>query len=1077
MDSGQVEGQPRATGDDVGTLNPTEASREGQRRRPRAARVGTGFAGPLAALALALACAAPARALTPSPADWRDLVLYQVVTDRFADGDPANDAVEGNYVPADGARIHGGDFAGLRQRLDYLQGLGVDGVWVSPVVLNANAEYHGYAARDLFSIAPHFGSLAELRALAADLHARGMYLIIDVVCNHLGTLITSTGAGYPAYSYPAAYPLSWSDPGKRFAPPFDDLSRFHAYGNISNYSDPEQILGQLAGLNDLRTEDPAVRAALVQAAAFLIDSTDCDGFRVDTVKHVEMDFWPQWCAAVHAHATAAGKARFFLFGEVWDGNDAKVGSYTGTLSGGAYAFDSMLHYPMYYTMGSVFASGAAPADIPARDAQLGSYDPTSQEQLVTFLDNHDNARFVGYGGAASQDEAKARTALAFLLTSRGVPCVYYGTEQDFDGGGDPYCREDMWDGQWDFGPSDGDNFDVTHPLARWMSALTTTRRRHEALRRGTTTVRYSASAAAGLHAFTRETASDTVLVALSNAAAPQIQAAVPTPWLAGTVLVDALEPAVRETVGTGGALDVRLRARGARVFESLASHAAAVTPLGVIAVFPGHDGRLSALDSPLRVAFDRAPDPASVAAAASISPPMAGSWQVSGAGARFFPAAAWTPGVTYTWGFSSALRGADGSALAAPFHASFITTGIATGVTLPAGYAIDQLITQGPRAPEALLRAPWLGDDVMLVGDAAWDRLFTFTLGGDLGSFQLDSRWTRPEGIARAADGTLGVCDATGVYLVDARRMTTSIVSGSTATRAGAIVWAGGAYGDRFLICDPTNNRVSAVTTAGAVSAFTPNSSINGPEALAFGPGGAWGTDLYVADANLGTISTATNGFGRIVRVSPTAVVTTLVTDTALLNGASGMAFDTQGRFGGDLFVADILNERIVRITSAGVASVFASGFHNLSGSQCLAFGPDGALYVADAGANQTFSNNGGSGTPPRVLRIAAAGLTLGVADAEPPGLLALAPPSPNPTRGGATLRFTLARAGHATLALYDVSGRRVRTLADGALAAGPHEARWDGRDTAGARVRAGLYFATLAQGGESRVARVVVIE
>src|SRR2546426_5499399 len=142
---------------------------------------------------------APARAATPSPDDWRDLVLYQIVTDRFANGDPSNDAVEGNYAPTDGQRIHGGDFAGIQSKLDYLQQLGVDGIWISPVVLNANAEYHGYAARDFYSIAPHFGTLAELQSLVAACHTRGMVVVLDVVVNHMGDLIDSGDPGYPTF--------------------------------------------------------------------------------------------------------------------------------------------------------------------------------------------------------------------------------------------------------------------------------------------------------------------------------------------------------------------------------------------------------------------------------------------------------------------------------------------------------------------------------------------------------------------------------------------------------------------------------------------------------------------------------------------------------------------------------------------------------------------------------------------------------------------------------------------------------------------------------------------------------------
>lgn len=173
-----------------------------------------GLAALLACLSL-FAAARPALALTPSPV-WKDQVIYQVVTDRFFNGNPANDAVEGSYNPADGARTHGGDFAGLRQKLDYLQMLGVTALWISPVVINTGGEYHGYAAKDLYTIAPHMGTKAELQALVADCHARGMYVVIDVVCNHMGTLLTSTASGYPGYNYPTGYPLSWRDTNNKY---------------------------------------------------------------------------------------------------------------------------------------------------------------------------------------------------------------------------------------------------------------------------------------------------------------------------------------------------------------------------------------------------------------------------------------------------------------------------------------------------------------------------------------------------------------------------------------------------------------------------------------------------------------------------------------------------------------------------------------------------------------------------------------------------------------------------------------------------------------------------------------------
>jgi hypothetical protein len=431
--------------------------------------------------------------------------------------------------------------------------------------------------------------------------------------------------------------------------------------------------------------------------------------------------------------------------------------------------------------------------------------------------------------------------------------------------------------------------------------------------------------------------------------------------------------------------------------------------------------------------------------------------------------------MTYRWSLGPALRGADGAAPPSAFEATFRTTGLATGVSVPAGFVVDRVVQQGTRAPEALLPAPWLGAGAFLAGDASWDRLFTLTDGGDLGSLLSDSRWTRPEGLARGGDGTLIVCDASGLYRVDARRMVTLQLAGSATTRAGAVAWAGGAFGDFVYLCDPSGNRVSRLGAGGSPVTFA--GSINGPEGLAFGPGGPWGTDLYVSDANLGSVSSSTNGAGRIVRLSSAGAATTLVTDPGLLNGASALAFDPVGRLGGDLFVADILSERILRVTPGGLVTVFATGFGNLSGSQCLAFGADGALYVADAGSAQSFSNTSGSNEAARVLRIAAAGLTLDAPGAAGAVRAALAPPSPHPVRGGATLRFTLPRAGRAMLVLFDVAGRRVRTLADGTRAAGEHAVAWDGRDDAGARLRAGVYFARLEHDGAAATRRLVVLE
>lgn len=1028
----------------------------------------------LAALALA-ACLAPhpGAAATPSPDDWRDVVIYQIVTDRFSDGDPSNDAVEGHYAPADGYQIHGGDFAGIEQRLDYLVNLGVGAIWISPVPVNVNAEYHGYAARDLFSIAPHFGTLSELQSLVNACHARGISVIIDVVMNHMGDLIDSGDAGYPAYKYPGTYTLRWRDAGDRYSGVLDDLTKFHAHGQIGNFTDPEQILGELFGLDDLKTEDPTVRALLVQAAEWLIGNTDCDGFRIDTVKHVEMDFWDTWCPQVHGYAAGLGKNAFFMFGEIYDGSDVKCGSYTGTVTPGNYKLDSVLYFPMYFTTTGVFGFDNPPSWIGGEYGALGAYDPTSRERLVTFLDNHDDARFLSFG-IANQDEAKLRTALGWLLTSRGVPAIYYGTEQEFDGGGDPYNREDMWDGQWDFGPSDGDNFDLVHPLFRYTAKLLQVRRRHAALRRGETIERYVEGGGPGLYLYERRSDDDTVLVAVNNANAPIERPGTGTPWPAGAGLVDAIG-GERDTTGTGGTITLRVPARGVLVIESLAAAqaGAAAAPLAVTSAFPGHDQRLNDLHTPLTLHFDRDVDLASLAAGFSIVPAVSGIWTGSGATSRYVPDAPWPAGTAFTWRLEAPVHGADGHALAAPFEATFSTVAHATGVTVPDGFVADRIARQGLSEPQGITPAPAgyaaatvppLDPNTLLVSDTGRDRIFTLSPGGDLGPFIGDSRWIWPEGVAGDSADVL-VADANGLFEIDPGRIARVLTPGSNATQTGAVVTARNGFAGRAYLADPASDRLLRVDASGVTTPFA--SGIKGAEGLAFGPGGAWGTDLYVADADLTSLSPWSDGPGRIVRVDAAGVATTLVQDPATLGGACGLAFDTAGRFGGDLFVADILDDRIYRVTPAGQVSLFASGFADLSGSHCIAFGGDGALYVADRGDAQSFTQS--------VWRIAPETAVTAV-PVRVGGALVLRAPAPNPASRGVTFTFTLPGEGPVSLEVFDPGGRRMRAIASGRLPAGTYGRVWDLADGGGHAVHPGVYLVRLAWNGEFRTRRLVVV-
>jgi len=475
------------------------------------------------------------------------------------------------------------------------------------------------------------------------------------------------------------------------------------------------------------------------------------------------------------------------------------------------------------------------------------------------------------------------------------------------------------------------------------------------------------------------------------------------------------------------------------------------------------------------VVFDGLVDQASLNAGFQISPPITGEWIATGREARFHPTVAWSPNTEYHWSLAATVHDAAGRTLPARFDAFFRTVNVDLGIAVPFDRKIDRLTFTDLHelgAPEGLLAAPWLGPQVMLLADTGLDRIFTLTPGGDLGHYLSDSRWTKTEGLARSASGVTALIDDSGAFEIDAERIVSLASPSSAATLTGAGAYGSGAFGDRLFLCDPQNDRIVTVEAGGVLQAFA--GGIGGAEGLAFGPGGAWSTDLYVADADLTSLGTPADGLGRIARVASDGTVTTFVQDPLLLH-VSALAFDTVGRMNGDLLAADIVNERILRISSSGSISIFAAGFNNLSGSHCLAVGFDGALYVADPGSGQPFSNTNGD-REPQVLRIAKQELVTDVGTVSAPPALSLALPAPNPSYGAVRLQFTLAREGVARLEIYDLAGRSVRTLEAGQLAAGAHAARWDGRDRSGGRVAGGLYFARLTVAGESLARRIVIV-
>ena len=590
-----------------------------------------------------------------TPEFWQSQSIYQVVTDRFFDGEVANNNAEGNYNPggSSGTSVHGGDFRGLEQKLDYIKSLGATTIWISPIVLNANGEFHGYAGRDFYRVAPHWGTLADLQQFTAAAHARGLLVIDDIIVNHGGDLVGSSDSGYSGFKAPpAGYRLRyWTT--KQYAAPFNTnaanpslTNLFHNNGAIQNYSDATQVvLGELSGLDDVRTESAYVRSNMVEVYKYWIGRAGFDGFRVDTVKHVEMGFWQSWCPAVHAYAATNGKPNFFMFGEVYDGSDSLCGSYTGSQGGGAFKLDSVLDYPLYFTVNSVFATASGnTAQIENRYAALAAnYDPSAQDGLVTFLDNHDQARFLSSGNANNNTD-RLKVALVFLYTARGIPCLYYGTEQAFNGGNDPYDREDMFDGQFEQGPSLGDNFNMTHPLFQWVARLNNFRRLYPAVLTGSHVNLWNDPSGPGLFAYARRLNTQEVFVVFNTAASAQTLTNRPTIYPAGTTLVNLLDRNETAVVTTGPRIpSITVPATSAKIFIA-ASQWLPLDP-AVTATTPAHDASGVATVAPLLLQFSQPMDTGSVVSAFSTLPAATGtfSWSLAHDALTFTPGGAGFP--------------------------------------------------------------------------------------------------------------------------------------------------------------------------------------------------------------------------------------------------------------------------------------------------------------------------------------------------------------------------------------------------------------------------------------------------
>ncbi len=436
--------------------------------------------------------------LTATTGNFKQQVIYQIVTDRFFDGDPTNNDPPQSKGLFDATKTNwqmywGGDLAGIQQKMAYLAGMGITAIWISPPVDNINvgapnAPFHGYWARDMKRIEEHFGDVnntwAAFDSMVAAAHQNGIRVIVDFAPNHsnpdnAGEMGALLDTGQPFASY-------LSDP----APP---NNLFHHNPNIANYNDPYQLqyytLLNLADLNqDNASIDKYLKDALLQ-----FQSHGADAFRIDAVKHTTWG-WEYSFANV---AFSAGPT--FLFGE-WAQGSTSDPLYFDSHKFANHSGFSLLDFPLSNAMRNVFAYDHNFSEID-NTITAENTDFASPNDLVTFVDSHDIPRLLNVNNNLN----RLHEALALLLACRGIPVVLYGDEQylhnDTNGGNDPYNRVFM------------SAFDTQTTAYRLIDQMAQLRQTNPALAYGTSQQRWINS---DVYILERQFFGDVVLIAVNK---------------------------------------------------------------------------------------------------------------------------------------------------------------------------------------------------------------------------------------------------------------------------------------------------------------------------------------------------------------------------------------------------------------------------------------------------------------------------------------------------------------------------------------------------------------------------------
>jgi len=351
----------------------------------------------LVTLLIILAVLSPVT-FTKTAEEWKSRTVYQIITDRFArtDADTTQCSDLGKYC--------GGTFKGIQNNLDYIQGMGFDAIWISPVVANTKDGYHGYWVSNLYEVNEEFGTEEELKELIQTCHDRDIWVMVDVVANHIGYVDKNDYSSIV---------------------PFNETSHYNPYIDCGTVDQNDEKAFQtcwLSGLPDLDQNNPFVRETLMSWISDFVQTYDFDALRIDTVPHVTREFWAEFSEA----------SGVFAIGEVLNLDLKYLATYQGPL-------ESILNYALYAALRDAFQQGKPMSVIQEyyHEAIVTWPDITV---LGNFINNHDNPRFL----SNSTNVEGFKASLAFTMTSAGIPMVYYGDEQAFSGGTDPANREALW---------------------------------------------------------------------------------------------------------------------------------------------------------------------------------------------------------------------------------------------------------------------------------------------------------------------------------------------------------------------------------------------------------------------------------------------------------------------------------------------------------------------------------------------------------------------------------------------------------------------------------------------------------